>query len=140
MKKLLILLLFSFPLFAEEKIKLLCEGTMFNEFGDTKKKHSYKKSMVLKIDDKGINVDDRRYERTSIQKDSLYEEYTNYEKDEDKISYYHEITNRSDGTITNFSAGTINRMTAEFRESSYIRRTSLYSDFEGKCKKAERVF
>ena len=140
MKKLLILLLFSFSLIAEEKLVLICEGTMTNELGDTKKIHSYKKSMVLKIDDKGINVDDMRYERASIQNDSLYEEYANYEKDEDKISYYNEITNRSDGTLSSFSSGTINRMTAEFKELSYIRRTSLYSSFEGKCKKAERAF
>ena len=140
MKKLLILLLFSFPLVAEEKIILLCEGTMFTEFTNTKEKSSYKESIVLKIDDKGINVDSARYERTLIQKDSKFETYTDYRKNDVKIYYYHDAKYLSDGKLYIIYEGHINRITSEFTQRVYNLDTKFLRNFNGKCRKAERAF
>ena len=131
--------MFSFPLFAEEKIKLLCEGTMFTKT-DNKADGAYKKSMVLKFDEKGINVDGKRYEDTLMQKYSTYETFTSYDYHEDNINYYHTVENVSDSKRDVMILGKINRMSAEFTQTTYYydARFSMY--FEGKCKKAERAF
>ncbi|MDA7843391.1 hypothetical protein N9A26_00090 [bacterium] len=143
MKKLLILLLLIPTLIQAEEFNLVCEGEMLY-MSDSTDGHKEKKTMVVKVGEKSIVIDDWPPYRNRKGKWGLGGTIeTNYLKNSELISVYETTRDKPDNKncrVVDFTAdidrisGVIKR---EMRETDRCRDKSFFwhSIYRGKCKK-----
>ena len=143
MKKLLILLLLIPTLIQAEEFNLVCEGEMLY-MSDSTDGRKEKKTMVVKVKEESIVIDDWPPYRNRKGKWGLGGTIeTNYLKNSELISVYQTKRDKADNEqcrVTHFTAdidrisGVIKR---EMRETDRCRDKSFFwhSIYRGKCKK-----
>ena len=139
-----LLLLFSFPLVAEERIELICDGT-YTMITERNGKEIIQEELTIIIDETAMLVGNIKYDNSGYKKyeyssdDFQLTEFNKFEIKENEFSFSH--TQYLDGRTILTSTGQLNRYTGKFSSRMYAKeKPSLDSRYEGICKKTKRAF